>query len=243
MCVNVAGTWWQAQQRGSCTPGSVWTGESADRHRLWGGERADSRGTGRLPRQPGGDCQRNTRHRSGQIPLKHKSNKKRRHAGRGAARNFRGRNVSVYLQIQVFWWKPWCVMVWCPSSPGGRGAALYPGDLLPVSPHRGHHLLLLVSQQRPRVHCDLWGHTYKEQCHWFTTAPLNELYLNFTWSCFKSPQWTDELTQVQSVRTPAECQSGRACTQACYRLLLHGESRVKGQTVQTSSDVHHLPFI
>lgn len=53
-------TWWRAQQRWSCTQGSALRGESGGQHRLWGGERADSRGTARLPTLPVCGCRRNT---------------------------------------------------------------------------------------------------------------------------------------------------------------------------------------
>lgn len=59
------GTWWQARQRWSCTRGSALTGESGDQRRLWGGERADSRGTQRLPTLPVCHCRRNIQLPSG----------------------------------------------------------------------------------------------------------------------------------------------------------------------------------
>lgn len=77
VCISVTSeaTWGQAQQRWSCTPGSVLTGESGDHCRLWGGERADSRGTGCLPMRPACDCQRSTPPRFGQFQLEHKDDK------------------------------------------------------------------------------------------------------------------------------------------------------------------------
>lgn len=62
---ELGGTWWQAQQRWSCTQGSTLTGESGDQHRLWGGERADSRGIECLPTLPVCDCRRSIQLLSG----------------------------------------------------------------------------------------------------------------------------------------------------------------------------------